>query len=124
MDPITGQGISDAFRDAELLADAIVAGRPLAEYQAARDAAVLPMYEFTMQLAAFTPAPPEAKALFQALVGRPEEIARFFGVLSGATPMPDYFTPRNLVRILGLRALARVLATKLRPPVRSTSPAR
>jgi 2-polyprenyl-6-methoxyphenol hydroxylase-like FAD-dependent oxidoreductase len=55
LDPITGQGISDAFRDAELLADAVVAGlggnRPLGEtlagYQRARDRAARPMYDFT-----------------------------------------------------------------------------
>src|SRR6266542_4199608 len=55
MDPITGQGISDAFRDAELLAEAVGAGlgggeplaRALAGYQRQRDSAVLPMYEHT-----------------------------------------------------------------------------
>ena len=57
MDPITGQGIADAFRDAELLADAVVAGeRRSAGYQARRDAAALPMYEMTLDLASFAPA--------------------------------------------------------------------
>ena len=113
LDPITGQGIADAFRDAELLAGAIVDGRPLAAYQAARDAAALPMYEFTAELASFKPAPPPAKALFAALEGRPDEISRFLGVLAGATPMPEYFTPRNLARIVGARGMARMLAAQL-----------
>ena len=55
MDPVTGQGISHAFRDAELLADAVADGlggiRPLAEalrgYHRARDRAARPMYDFT-----------------------------------------------------------------------------
>jgi 2-polyprenyl-6-methoxyphenol hydroxylase-like FAD-dependent oxidoreductase len=47
--------MTDAFRDAELLAEAIDAGfsgrqpltKALADYQRRRDAAVLPMYEYT-----------------------------------------------------------------------------
>jgi flavin-dependent dehydrogenase len=58
-DPITGLGISDAFRDAELLADAIDAGlsgrepmeEALAGYQQKRDEIATPMYEFTCALA-------------------------------------------------------------------------
>ena len=63
MDPVTGQGISHAFRDAELLADAVADGlggiRPLAEalrgYHRARDRAARPMYDFTARLAAISP---------------------------------------------------------------------
>jgi 2-polyprenyl-6-methoxyphenol hydroxylase-like FAD-dependent oxidoreductase len=63
MDPTTGQGIGDALRDAELLADAIGDGlggrRPLAAalagYEQARDQAALAMYEFTTELAALGP---------------------------------------------------------------------
>jgi 2-polyprenyl-6-methoxyphenol hydroxylase-like FAD-dependent oxidoreductase len=59
MDPITGQGISHAFRGAELLADAVADGlggiRPLAEalrgYHRARDRAARPMNDFTARLA-------------------------------------------------------------------------
>jgi 2-polyprenyl-6-methoxyphenol hydroxylase-like FAD-dependent oxidoreductase len=58
-DPTTGLGIADAFRDAELLADALheawKGARPwdeaLGDYQAKRDAAALPMYEVTLQMA-------------------------------------------------------------------------
>jgi flavin-dependent dehydrogenase len=58
-DPITGFGIADAFRDAELLAsalDEVLSGRQapevaLAAYQEQRDAAAIPVYEFTLQLA-------------------------------------------------------------------------
>jgi hypothetical protein len=63
IDPTTGQGIGDALRDAELLADAIGDGlggrRPLAAalagYEQARDQAALAMYEFTTELAALGP---------------------------------------------------------------------
>lgn len=58
-DPSTGLGIADAFRDASLLAtalDDVLAGRASAEdalgaYQSKRDAAALPMYELTLQMA-------------------------------------------------------------------------
>src|SRR4030095_5773689 len=66
-DPITAQGISDAFRGAELLAEAIDDGfsgrRPLEEalgdYQRRRDGEVQAMYEFTCQWAALEPPSPE-----------------------------------------------------------------
>jgi 2-polyprenyl-6-methoxyphenol hydroxylase-like FAD-dependent oxidoreductase len=62
-DPITGHGITDAFRDAELLAHH--AGRllrgdvpeatALAAYQAERNDALAPIFEVTWQLAQFPP---------------------------------------------------------------------
>ena len=59
-DPITAQGISDAFRDADLLAEAVddgLSGRrrlddALAGYERRRNEAVRPIYEMTYQFAA------------------------------------------------------------------------
>jgi 2-polyprenyl-6-methoxyphenol hydroxylase-like FAD-dependent oxidoreductase len=122
MDPITGQGIGDALRDAELLAGAVTDGlggrRPLADalagYERARDAAALPMYRFTTDLAALGPAGPEQQALFTALAGRPAEVDRFLGVLTGAVPLDSFFSPRNLLRLLGVRGMAAVTLGRLR----------
>jgi flavin-dependent dehydrogenase len=58
-DPTTGLGIADAFRDAALLAgalDDVLSGNASAEvalaaYQSKRDAAAIPMYEITLQMA-------------------------------------------------------------------------
>jgi 2-polyprenyl-6-methoxyphenol hydroxylase-like FAD-dependent oxidoreductase len=124
MDPVTGQGISDAFRDAELLADAVHAGlggeRPLEAaltgYERERDAAVLPMYEFTAQLATCAPPPPEQALLFEAIARDPAQISRFFGVLTGAVPVAEYFAPRNLARVVGLGGMARMMLGRLRAP--------
>src|SRR3954463_5472347 len=66
-DPITGQGISDAFRDADLLTEAIDAGmtgsvrmqEALAGYEAQRNAIAFPSYEATMQAITFGPLPME-----------------------------------------------------------------
>jgi 2-polyprenyl-6-methoxyphenol hydroxylase-like FAD-dependent oxidoreductase len=62
-DPVTGQGISDAFTHAELLADAVdqvLRGEcdeatAMAAYQSARDASVRETFELTCALAAFPP---------------------------------------------------------------------
>ncbi|WP_243059644.1 NAD(P)/FAD-dependent oxidoreductase [Nocardioides sp. SR21] len=59
-DPVTGHGISDAFRDAELLADAVDAGgsdEDLAAYQRRRDAALREVFEITCALADYPPVP-------------------------------------------------------------------
>jgi flavin-dependent dehydrogenase len=66
-DPILAQGVSDAFRDAELLAEAIDAGLTgctplddaLAAYEERRNAIALPGYEQNCAAAAFLPPPPE-----------------------------------------------------------------
>jgi 2-polyprenyl-6-methoxyphenol hydroxylase-like FAD-dependent oxidoreductase len=103
MDPITGQGITQAFRDAELLADAVAAGTPLEEYQRARDADARPIYDMTVDLASFAPPQVRQQLLFEALAGRPEDAGRFFGVMNGSVPSGEYFAPRNLLRLLGPR---------------------
>jgi len=77
-DPVTGLGIADAFRDAELLADAIddgLAGRApmedaLAEYERKRNEAATPMYEMTVALASGNP-PPGFASVEQALTEGP-----------------------------------------------------
>jgi flavin-dependent dehydrogenase len=54
-DPLTAHGITDAFRDAELLADAIVADTPaaLAEYQHCRDTWSEGLFDVTDRIASF-----------------------------------------------------------------------
>jgi 2-polyprenyl-6-methoxyphenol hydroxylase-like FAD-dependent oxidoreductase len=124
LDPITGQGIGDAFRDAELLADAVEAGlgggRPIEDalkaYQRSRDRRIRPMYDFTLDLAALRPLPAPGRVLFESLVGKQAEIDRFLGVLTGAVPIRSYLSPGNLVRLVGLRGLGRILRLSLAGP--------
>jgi 2-polyprenyl-6-methoxyphenol hydroxylase-like FAD-dependent oxidoreductase len=74
-DPIPAQGISDAFRDAEFLADAIDAGftgrTPLEEamvaYEQRRNVAARPTFEESIERASFLPFPPEVYAQRAAL---------------------------------------------------------
>jgi flavin-dependent dehydrogenase len=130
-DPITGQGIGDAFRDAELLADAIDAGlsgrRPLDEalagYQRKRDEETLPMYEFTTQLVTFAPPKMEERLLFESLVGKQDLINRFLGMLTGAVPMNEFLAPGNLFKIMGARRMARImLHNMLKPKLQARPP--
>lgn len=107
-DPIGAQGISDAFRDAELLAEALddcFCGRrtiedALADYHRTRDEHVLPMYQFNSEMAALQPPPPEMQQLFGALRGNQPEMDRFFGALTGTVPIPEFFSPANTERIM------------------------
>ena len=108
-DPITAQGITDAFRDAELLAAAIDDGflrrRPLADaladYERRRNETVMPLYEFTCQLAALQPPPPELQHLLAALQGNQEQSDRFLGTVAGTVPIPEFFASESLARITG-----------------------
>jgi len=98
-DPCTAQGMTDAFHHAELLAEAVEAGlrgerdlaEALADYQRRRDAAVLPMYEFTWARAGLEPPPPEMRALLGALRDDPVQAERFFGVFAGTVAVQDFF---------------------------------
>jgi 2-polyprenyl-6-methoxyphenol hydroxylase-like FAD-dependent oxidoreductase len=107
-DPITAQGISDAFADAEDLADALDAGfsgrgpmeEALAGYHLHRDQRVRPMYEFTCELATLAPAPPPMQQLFAALHGNQEATNQFFEAITGSMPLPAFMNPGNIGRIV------------------------
>lgn len=68
-DPLTSHGITDALRDAELLATAINEGsdEALTDYQAQRDAASLDLFEITDEVAAFRWDLNRVRALHEAL---------------------------------------------------------
>ncbi len=108
-DPLTAQGISDAFRDAHLLSEAIdagLAGRlPLAEtlagYQRQRDEAATAMYQLTCQRATLEPPAPQMSQLLAALRGNQHDTDRLIGVLVGTVPIPEFFAPGNIQRITG-----------------------
>ena len=111
-DPIIAQGISDAFRSAEWLADAVHTGfsgaRPLTdalgEYQRVRDEHFAPMYELSCSLATLEPPSTELLALYEALRTNPIERNRFFGTLGGAASPSEYYAPENLQRIVAAAA--------------------
>jgi len=108
-DPITAQGISDAFIDAEMLVEEAVVpwlsdrgafAELFAAHEAARNQRVRSMYEFTTQLAALEPPPPEMQALFGALRGNQDATNAFLSAISGAIPLSDFMSRENLGRIM------------------------
>lgn len=108
-DFITAQGMQDAFRDAELCATALdetfTGARDFAvamgDYQSTRDNEVMPMYEFTTQLATLEPPPPELQQLLGAINGNREAMDAFMRVTAGATSPAEFFSEENIGRLLG-----------------------
>jgi 2-polyprenyl-6-methoxyphenol hydroxylase-like FAD-dependent oxidoreductase len=106
-DFITAQGIQDAFRDAELCATALAEtlsgarsfDAAMEEYQSTRDEHVLPMYEFTTQLATLEPPPPELQQLLGAVHGSQEAMDGFARVNAGVTSPAEFFSEANVEHI-------------------------
>ncbi len=119
-DPYLGQGIMDAFRDVELVVEAIDAGlsgrrsleEALADYERQRNDRALPLYEYDTQRASMEAPPPEMQQLFAALQGNQEQTNRFFGLAEGTTSFSEFFSPENIQRI---KAAASVGATPTKP---------
>ena len=107
-DPITAQGINDAFRDAELLAtatDHVLTGTrsfpdAMGDYQRTRDQHVRPMYEFTCQLATLEPPPPEMQQLFGAIHGNQTAMDGFVQMNAGTISPAAFFSPQNIGAIM------------------------
>ena len=107
-DFITAQGIQDAFRDAELcvkaLDEALSGARSfesaMEEYASTRDAHILPMYEFTTQVATLEPPPREFQELVGAMHDNQEAMDGFMRVNAGVTSPAEFFSPDNVARIL------------------------
>ena len=106
-DFITAQGIIDAFRDAKSCATALdesLAGvRPfdvaMGEYQSTRDEHVLPMFDFTCQLATLEPPPPEMQQILGAVLGNQDAMDGFARVNAGVTSPAEFFSEQNVGRI-------------------------
>jgi flavin-dependent dehydrogenase len=129
-DPYLGQGIMDAFRDVELLVEAIDAGfsgrqclkEALAGYERQRNDTALPLYEYDTQRASMQPLPPEMQQLFAALQGNQEQTNRFFGLAEGTTSISEFFSPEKIQRIMAAASL-REASTKPVDQGSNTSPA-
>ena len=134
-DPVTAQGITDAFHDAEMCADALDtvwrSGRgyddALGDYQQRRDERALPMYEFTGQLADLAVPPPlEMQQLLGAIAGNQKAMGEFASMFAGALPVPVFFNPAHIASLVGADQLPDDHRTRRRGgagPGHSTTPA-
>jgi 2-polyprenyl-6-methoxyphenol hydroxylase-like FAD-dependent oxidoreductase len=110
-DPITAQGISDAFRDAELCAtaaDQALTGTrsfedAMGDYQHTRDQHVRPIYEFTCQLALLEPPPPEMQQLFGAIHGNQTAMDGFAQMNAGTISPAAFLSAENIGAIMAAR---------------------
>jgi 2-polyprenyl-6-methoxyphenol hydroxylase-like FAD-dependent oxidoreductase len=107
-DPITAQGISDAFRDARQCSMAIDAWlnggstyeAAMTSWHWARDNDARPSYEFTSQLATLEPPPPEMQQLLGSVHGNQEAMDGFVSVVAGTVSPVEFFSPDNIGRIM------------------------
>lgn len=107
-DPITAQGINDAFRDAErcvmaldeACTGALAFDDAMSRYQQARDEKVLAMYDFTCQLATLEPPPPELQQLFGAMQGNQKAMDGFAQMNAGTISPAEFLSPQNVSSII------------------------
>jgi flavin-dependent dehydrogenase len=125
-DPYMALGICDAFRDAEILANAVDEGlsdkRPIeesmADYEKRRNEASATEYQCNIDFAHFKPVEPETYQFRAALRGNQEDINRFMMATEGMIPREEFFNSENMQRILArgqagfLRRIARGARTE------------
>jgi flavin-dependent dehydrogenase len=113
-DPITAQGISNAYRDAELCTAALdktFAGEQsfddaMAGYQADRDTHSMPIYEFTTQMATLEPPPPEMQQLLGGICGNQPAMDAFVSITAGTLSPIEFFDPANIANLMASPALS------------------
>jgi 2-polyprenyl-6-methoxyphenol hydroxylase-like FAD-dependent oxidoreductase len=107
-DPITAQGISDAFLDAERCSAAVhgwldgttTYDAAMTAWQQSRDTRAMPFYEFTSQLATLEPPPPEMQHLLGAVHGNTEAMDAFVSVVAGTLSPVEFFSPENIAQLM------------------------
>jgi 2-polyprenyl-6-methoxyphenol hydroxylase-like FAD-dependent oxidoreductase len=107
-DPITAQGITDAFHDAEWCTSALVdvfeRGRhfddAMSEWQRIRDEHAMPMYEFTTNLATLEPPPPEMQQVLAAVHGNQAAMDGFVSVIAATVSPAEFFDPQHIGQLM------------------------
>ncbi len=114
-DPVGAHGISDAVRDASILAEEVHAAltgdkvmeRALGDYERRRNEAGFPLYEQNCRIAAFVPPSVDELRIRAALrTASHEDVNAYFGARYGTRPRESFYNPENLARIF-TRAEAR-----------------
>ena len=117
-DPVTAWGISDAFRDADLCATAIISWMKAREgdasqsgdseafdsamtaYQHARDADASAMFDLTCKFATLAPPSAQMRPLLEAASASEAAQRQFVSMMAGTMPVPAFFAPENVGRIM------------------------
>jgi flavin-dependent dehydrogenase len=106
-DPVTAQGITNAFESAQWCSDALHGhfsgglryDDAMRDYHTRRDRQALPIYEFTTQLARLEPPPTEMQQLFAAVAGDQQAMDDFVSVNAGTLSPAVFFDPSNVETI-------------------------
>jgi hypothetical protein len=72
----------------------------MSRYQKTRDEHVLPMYDFTCQMATMEPPPPEIAQVLGAVSTNRDASDAFASMIAGTLPVPEFFSPENIGRIM------------------------
>lgn len=118
VDPITAAGITNALRDADLLADLLHQGLSaqrdlddaMAEYAPRRDAVSVPLHLFSQNMAKLAPPTDEVVQLFTGLGQDQAQADRYFGVFGQTVSPNDFFSEENLRKIAASAAPSAVSA--------------
>ncbi len=110
-DPVTAQGMTDAFRSAELLSMAFEDGmsgkfemtKALIGYEETRNRLSLPMFKHTQSMAALENPGEDIIEIVKALRCSSEDATKFFGANAGTIPLTDFYSPANLERLKSKR---------------------
>jgi 2-polyprenyl-6-methoxyphenol hydroxylase-like FAD-dependent oxidoreductase len=106
-DPVTGLGITDAFRAADVLADQVDRAlrgerqmdQALADYQRLRDEESAASFAFTTTMGELD-LPPHLADLLAALPGNDAARRQFFGMIAGVVPSSEFLAPDNIRSIM------------------------
>jgi len=108
-DPVGAHGISDAVRDASILAEEVHAAfagdkameQALSQYEQRRNEAAVPLYEQNCRIAAFVPPSEDERRIRAALrTASQKDVNAYFGARYGTRPRDTFYNPENLARIL------------------------
>jgi 2-polyprenyl-6-methoxyphenol hydroxylase-like FAD-dependent oxidoreductase len=105
-DPITAQGITNAFTHAAILAEELCAafqhGKPvdaaLADYDRRQFEALKPMFDYTVHLSMLQPLPQEVGRMLPQIAADPKATSAFIGAFMGSVPLDRVFPPTLLAR--------------------------
>lgn len=114
VDPITAAGITNALRDADLLAELLHQGlsgqgdldATVAAYAARRDAVSVPLHLFSQDMARLAPPTDEVIQLFTGLAHNQAQADRYFGVFGQTVSPADFFSPENMRAITDQAAIS------------------
>ena len=108
-DPVTAQGISDAFLDAEHCSRAVHEwlssergfDEAMATYQRVRDEHVWPLFQVTTRLATLEPPPEPMQQLLGAAARNQHAMDMFAGVFAGTVSPATFLAPDHVASLVG-----------------------